>query len=355
MHATKIKSKSSSHIWKWSRILGRGVAAAFGVFCVLLPFLSYIDNQFRRQRELNESLEIAPLCSTLADLSQMRLAYVFVHRYNRSSTTYLPRDIMLSTLDGKTSCHLTLDYAQEDNVVWSHDGSQLAYTIEGNVGNDQIAVFDLVSRETRKITVQDTHRIRGMDWNSRSGEFAIQLIEGNGSYIADMEGHTIRYIDSELELSLVGSPKWQPSGDNLLFEGYRSSEGLFNRIPVLFNLQTNTLRFIEIPITLDGLDHMIWLPNGEQFILVSYPSNRSTSIWIVNLDGSYEKLIDYDRQFDVQQVTEDHLLLYHYDNQLHISSIFFYDLSRRLKLDALVELDFPVNLITPIPVVRPQQ
>ncbi len=190
------------------------------------------------------------------------------------------RQVVMSGAYGENPRVLSAENADNYGPTWSPDSHELAYlSIENRRHTVQISgVADANRREFADVVQRDLQALR---WSPRGGQFALRYDQGVESYVLLLDAET-----GEPGLRGDGSttPSWSPTGDAFVTT-YLGGSARYPNGLVVVDAQTGDVT----PLSTDLFDVVTgasWSPAGDRIAFTASLSNGSTDVYVVDADGA---------------------------------------------------------------------
>lgn len=184
-----------------------------------------------------------------------------------------------------------------DQVVWSQDGTRLAYVVNG-----QIVTADPDGSDAAPVAIGD-HRVASITWSPDGDSFAFKDIHQDAIYVVDAAG-------GDPWILVKGSgPAWSPDGATLAF---RIDCSLFTITPergnkpetVVDDLDLLAVGSLASCATDMPLGQVAWAPDGSALVTSVQTPDTDGDVIVVPLDGSPPRpLKDADVRDDIVAVS----------------------------------------------------
>ena len=217
-------------------------------------------------RNLTGSPEVDERSETLSPDGSM---IAFVADYDGQS------DLYTMHLDGSNLRRLTTDNATETLLVWSMDGTRIAYEFRNEQGQESIGI--VYRHGNNRIIASTAGRIRWQQWSPDGEELVyIEWRETRIAYLVEHEGDNPHRLTPACDD--VYSVSWSPQGDRLLVEGR-----CLNATDTTFVVVSSDGQVVFTPTEPQGTRFApIWSPSGEAILFYAY-RDTGLALYIVDM------------------------------------------------------------------------
>jgi TolB protein len=214
--------------------------------------------------------------------------------------------IYVMNADGTDKRRLTRNPFEDEEAVWSPDGSQIAFNIDNYAGRVDIYVMNADGSDLRQLTTKGN--AGGPAWSPDGTRIAFARYQSNGSadlYVINADGTDERRL-TQARNSQVFSPAWSPDGTHIVCVVDSSTEPLAEESTICVLNVEEALRSGGVgiadlrPLPRAGEevnDRPDWSPTGSRIVFSAVVDNRR-DIYVVNADGTNLQQITETKDFD---------------------------------------------------------
>jgi dipeptidyl aminopeptidase/acylaminoacyl peptidase len=194
---------------------------------------------------------------------------------------------------------------------WSPNGSQIViYSFNPDYfSGGSISIYDSITKETKKIPVDEKYEIFEPDWSPDQKNISIILEGESENYLGLINPSSGKLVDKFQFQEKIALYTWSPDGNHIIVETTNTSNLIDEGSKLwLLNKNTSDIKLIhEGSInSLSDHFHAKWSPDGKYIL------------FIINTNSKERKSVIIMNPFNVQQIYSDNIICTHVENTIWI-------------------------------------